>query len=70
MGDTLSDDSEELFQRGSGGDRIIRVFLKTKENKMHGQISKDHFSSHKKPDTKLMIVVLLYIWEDVIVWAH
>ena len=70
LGDTLSDDSEELFQRGSGGDRIIRVFLKTKENKMHGQISKDHFSSHKKPDTKLMIVVLLYIWEDVIVWAH
>ena len=47
------------------------VFLKTKqENKMHGQTSKYHLSSQKKQALKLMIVVLLYIWEDARVWAH
>ena len=72
LGDTLSDDSEELFQRSSGGDRIYRSLFenKTKEKKMHGQTSEDHFSSQKNQTLKLMIVELLYIWEDVRVWAH
>ena len=47
------------------------VFLKTKqENKMHGQTSKYHLSSQKKQALKLMIVVLLHIWEDARLWAH
>ena len=51
------------------------VFLKTKqENKMHGQTPKYHLSSQKKKNQKqtlkLMIVVLLHIWEDARVWAH
>lgn len=71
LGDTLSDDSEELFQRGSGGDRIIRVFLKTKQKKIKCMVKHQKITYHTKNQTlKLMIVVLLYIWEDIIVWAH
>lgn len=50
----------------------IRVFLKTKQKKIKCMVKHQKITSHhtKNQTLKLMIVVLLYIWEDAIVRAH
>ena len=43
LGDSLSDSSEELLQRGKGGARIHRRFLlETKQNKNKNKIKKKY----------------------------
>ena len=70
--ETLSNGSEELFQRGSGGDRIYRN-LCWKQNKRKQNVwssIKRLLLITKSQTLKLMIIVLFYIWEDARVWAH
>ena len=66
---TLRNCSKEVVdERG-----YIGVFLKTKQKKIKCMVKHQKITSHHKKKTqtlKLMIVELLYIWEDVRVWAH
>ena len=67
LGNSLSDSSEEQFQRGKGGARIYGSF----------SWKKTHVVKHQKLPIitknkclKVMILVLFYVWEDARVWAH
>ena len=65
LGNSFSDDSERLFQRGRGGGRIYKSFLlKKKYIVEHQKITANHRNRH----LKLMILVLFYVWEDARVW--
>ena len=68
-GDSLSDSSEELFQRSKGGARISRSFC-WKKKKLCSWTSKDYCWSQKNRHFKLTILVLFYVWEGARVQAH
>ena len=68
MEDSLSDNSEELFQTNKGGVRIHKSFFPGKQNKKKNHVVKQRLlliTKHR--NLKLIILVLLYVWEVVIV---
>ena len=68
LGDSLSDSSEELLQRGQGE---VRSFCWKCINKNKCVVEYQKMTAnHKKIYLKLMILVLVYIWESTRVWIY
>ena len=67
-GDSLSDNPEELLQRGKGGVRIhILIFHWGKKLVVEHQKST---ANQKNRHLKLMVLVLFNVWEMARIWGH